>query len=210
MLPCGTRSATFSPGETPSRRARSRPSITPNSPGLSALRPSPPSHNVAAGKEALPLHVRRNGLHIAARFDFLGNRRPVVDRPKGRRHLNMRNDGEHSVANFLLKAVHHGEHDDERSDAERNRSNRHARNKGHEAVSAPASAARSRIGESDQEFKGRLHCISSGPLGPLGIPWSSHSSGAAAVKRSGIRLAFAARRHASALPEGQQRGQCRP
>ena len=78
---------------------------------------------------------------------------PVADTAREVIDLGMGQYGEHTVAHFLLKAVHHRKHDDECHDAQGDGSDRNARNKAHETVFATAASTGSRVAQSDGNFK---------------------------------------------------------
>ena len=78
---------------------------------------------------------------------------PVADTAREVIDLGMGQHGEHAVAYFLLKAVHHRKHDDECHDAQGDGSDRNARNKAHETVFATAASTGSRVAQSDGNFK---------------------------------------------------------
>ena len=77
----------------------------------------------------LPLDVRSGRNDVRTGRKVLGEPLPIVKGPRGARHLDVRDDGEHPVAHLFLKAVHDGEHDDESRDAEGDRRDGHRRNK---------------------------------------------------------------------------------
>ena len=56
--------------------------------------------------------------------------------PPGPVDLDVRDDAQHAVAHFLLEAVHHRQHDDQRSHAQRDAEHRDAGDEGDEAVAA--------------------------------------------------------------------------
>ena len=63
---------------------------------------------------------------------------------------------QHAVAHFLLEAVHHRQHDDQRRHAERDAGHRDAGDEGDEAVAAPG-AAGARVAPADLQFVGPVH-----------------------------------------------------
>ena len=77
----------------------------------------------------------------------------LADLGEDEMEIGMGQHGEHAIAHFLLKAVHHRKHDDERHDAQGDGSDRNARNKAHETVFATAASTGSRVAQSDGNFK---------------------------------------------------------
>ena len=72
----------------------------------------------------------------------------------------MREYREHPVAHFLLKPVHHRQHNDERRYAKRNAKCRDRRDERDEAVALRgirAALASTRIAQSNLPFKGEIH-----------------------------------------------------
>jgi hypothetical protein len=59
--------------------------------------------------------------------------------------------GQHPVRHFLLEAVHHGQHDDQRRHAEGDAGHRNQGNEGDKTVSAAALAG-ARVAQADQPF----------------------------------------------------------
>ena len=84
------------------------------------------AHDGARAKEPLTFHERSCGDHVTLRLKYLFDAFHVGESTFARPDLNVRNHGKHAVAHFLLEAVHHREHDDERGNAKRDGRYRHA------------------------------------------------------------------------------------
>jgi hypothetical protein len=115
------------------------------------------AHLVAARHQRLRRHERRGPDHLriapgfghgAVRIGQHAAARPV--------DLDVRNDAQHAVAHFLLEAVHHREHDDQRRHAQGDAQHRHAGDEGDESV-APGGAPRAGVAPAQGQFVGDLH-----------------------------------------------------
>ena len=84
------------------------------------------AHDCAGTKEPLTFHEGSNGDNVTLRLKYLFDAFHVGECTFARPDLNVRNHGKHAVAHFLLEAVHHREHDDERGNAKRDGRHRHA------------------------------------------------------------------------------------
>ena len=84
------------------------------------------AHDCAGTKEPLTFHEGSNGDNVTLRLKYLFDAFHVGESTFARPDLNVGNHGKHAVAHFLLEAVHHREHDDERGNAKRDGRHRHA------------------------------------------------------------------------------------
>jgi hypothetical protein len=161
-VPCGVIATTVSPTRTPSARASSAPSTMPNSP---ALRSASEPRACAADVGDRVLARRVDAAHEHAAVDVAGRQHRlagderrgagharVAERrlrdalPVGERghaaHLDVRRDRQDAVAQLLLEAVHHRQHDDQRGDAERDAGHRDQRDERDERVAPEPLRAR--------------------------------------------------------------------
>ena len=196
--PPGSDDVTLSPSRTPSERASSPPrttlqapgtrrasvvslslaarSVTVASPAATMPRTIDAAHVVAARDQRLRGDERRRADHlrVAPRLRSRSRRQSGERRAAGVAHLDVRDHRQHPVAHFLLEAVHHRQHDDQRGDAERDAEHRHAGDERDEAVPAPGPAG-SRVAPADLQFVGPVHAGAMLPdrprrLAPRGAP----------------------------------------
>ena len=105
--------------------------------GQNAFDKSPPRAR-AARNQRLRGDIRRGGENLRM-LEILLGRPPPIDK-RGvieRDDLQMRSDGENPLAQLPLKPRHHGQHNDERGDAQHNAEHRRDRNESHKTIAAP-------------------------------------------------------------------------
>ena len=95
--------------------------------------------------------------------------------PLGVGDLDVRDDREHAVADFLLEAVHHRQDDDQRGNAEGDAEHRDARDEGDEPVLAPGTAG-TRVAPADLQFVGPVHAAAMLLDGSARAPRRAHGS----------------------------------
>ena len=139
---------------------------------------SPRASSACAGDE------RRRADHLRVRARLRRGGLPVGQRAAVRiEHLDVRDHAQHAVAHFLLEAVHHRQHDDQRGHAERDAEHRHAGDEGDEAVAA-AGAAGAGVAPAELPLEGPVHVSGAGrpkPLTPTSArrrAWANHSADA--------------------------------
>jgi hypothetical protein len=115
------------------------------------------AHLVAARDQHLRGDERRGTDDLAVALRRRRGGAPVGQRAAaGVVQLDVRDDAQHAIAHFLLKAVHHRQHDDQRRDAERDAEHRDAGDERDEAV-APARPPGAHVAPADLQFVRPVH-----------------------------------------------------
>ena len=121
--------------------------------------------------------------------------------------LDVRRDREDAVAQLLLEAVHHRQHDDQRGDAERDARHRRQRDERDERVAAGA-AARARVAQADDELVGRQGAVRWAARETRQASQSTTRRSAAAARRRPSRRGAAGAAGRDRAPRGR-RTRCR-
>ena len=106
------------------------------------------AHRLAVGKHRLRLHEGRGGEHVGVLRHRLLHALPVLEPVVVGEDLQVRHHAEDPRSDFLLEAVHHRQHHDQRPDAERDADHRDRGIDADEAI-APARAG---IAQADHEL----------------------------------------------------------
>ena len=123
---------------------------------------------VAGGQHRLPEHVRCGCDHARVALRHLDHGRGILELGESA-YLDMRRDGQDARAELLLESVHHRQHDDQRSDAERDARHRDQRDERDERVAARALAG-TRVPQADGQFVGRQSGEVCACREPSGVP----------------------------------------
>jgi len=114
-------------------------------------------HVLAAGNQPLRRHKGRGPDHFGVLLGLAHGGVHVLQRlTVGRKDLDVRYHAEHAVAHLFLKAIHHRQHDDERSHAQGDAQHGDPGDEGDEAI-APCGAAGARVAPAQSEFVRNLH-----------------------------------------------------
>ena len=114
-------------------------------------------HVLTACNQALRCHKRRCAHHLRVLPCLLyGGVYIHHGLAIGRKDFDVRDHAEHAVAHFLLEAVHHTQHNDQRCHAQRNAEHGDTGNKGNKTI-APCGAACAGVAPAQSEFVGNLH-----------------------------------------------------
>ena len=168
--PCPTpRSASTSTTSPPMptwRGPRSTPSRSATSAPWSRCPSSSPRCSTRAARRG-PRRSPRSAPTSADIGDLLrlgGQRLPVANAAFRVEHLHVREHRQHPVAHFLLEAVHHRQHDDQRGDAERDPGHRDGGDERDESVAGLAglvdlatALARAGVAQADLPFVRNIH-----------------------------------------------------